>query len=429
MKSTLRDLKELWQYKSYRNMLIARAVSRFGDSIDVVAFSWLVFQITGSAVLLGVVYIINILPNIVLSPFVGPLVNYLPAKSVIVLGDMVRATTVLIIIVLHQLELLMPWHLFITTALASTIEVFVMAAKSSIYQLTLPQDAFMKANALGGSIVQVAQLIGYGFAGGVVALFGVNAAMGIDATTFLISGIIIMLTLLPKREIRTFSNKDYLSNLKLGYQFILKEKSLLAILGICAAFSFLITPINAFLPIYVENTIQQGAEAIGLLSVCITVGTILGGVVVNNIGKKYTPYQCMIGSLFLVGLMYGSLSLPLIVGPHIGYVVSLFSFFIIGLFLPFVNILFNTYLMKRTPNNLIAHVGGLAGMIIMVSVPISAGVFGVLADQMNVGRLFMINGVVMVIITGLFSLSPGLKALSQYKNIHSIPGIEDEKAA
>ncbi|MCK8060161.1 MULTISPECIES: MFS transporter [unclassified Fusibacter] len=424
-----KDLKALGSHKAYRNMLIARTISRFGDSIDVVAFSWLVYEITGSAALLGVVYILNILPNLILSPFIGPLVNYLPTKPLLVIGDALRGVFVIIIAALYMTGLLEPWHLYLLTLLTSTVEVFAMAAKGAIFQLTLPDELYMKANSIGNSIVQTAQLIGFALAGGVVAILGVEVAFLIDAATFLISALMILVTLLPNRPIRKFENGDYLESLKSGYRFILNDKTLVSILGLCLVFNFLITPINALLPVYVKETLSATASAIGILSVAITVGSLLGGLVVNHFGERYTPYQCLIVPLVGVGVLYAGLSLPLVVHFLPAVLIASLSFFVIGLMLPFVNVLLSTYMMKRTPNEIIAHVGGLVGMVVMVSNPIGAGFFGLISDKMNIGTLFVYNGIAMVAFTLLFATFKTIRKLNAYASINDIPGIKQNEAA
>ncbi|QCX33252.1 MFS transporter [Caloramator sp. E03] len=64
-------IKDLLQYKSFMIKLIAYSISRFGDSIDAIAYAWMVYELTGSKLLMETLFAVNAVPNIVLSPFAG----------------------------------------------------------------------------------------------------------------------------------------------------------------------------------------------------------------------------------------------------------------------------------------------------------------------------------------------------------------------
>ena len=121
-------IKDLLGIKQYTMFLTSNFISRFGDSLDSIAYGWMVYMLTGSKLLLGTLFAVNAIPSIIISPFAGVLVDRLPKKKVIVIEDFLRGVTVCLTASLFGLGLLRPWHLFLFTILNSTFEAFTKPA-------------------------------------------------------------------------------------------------------------------------------------------------------------------------------------------------------------------------------------------------------------------------------------------------------------
>ena len=84
--------REVFTQKEYVKLMLSNMVNRFGDSVDVIAFEWLVYQITGSAAWAAVIFGINNLPTVLLQPFAGVLVEGMDKKKVMVVTDCIRGS-------------------------------------------------------------------------------------------------------------------------------------------------------------------------------------------------------------------------------------------------------------------------------------------------------------------------------------------------
>ena len=67
--------KNIFSDSTYRKLLLSEMIDRFGDSVDALAFTWLVYQITGSAMWSAIVFALNMLPNVIVQPFAGAIVE------------------------------------------------------------------------------------------------------------------------------------------------------------------------------------------------------------------------------------------------------------------------------------------------------------------------------------------------------------------
>ena len=106
-------LKQLIGYKDYMLLFIANFISRFGDSIDAIAYSFMVYELTGSKLLMGTLFAVNAIPNIVLSPFAGVIADRFNKKRLITIGYLGRGIMVSITALMLSIGILQPWHLLL----------------------------------------------------------------------------------------------------------------------------------------------------------------------------------------------------------------------------------------------------------------------------------------------------------------------------
>ena len=103
-------------------MIAANLISRFGDSVDAIAYSWMVYQLTGSTAWLSVILGVNMIPTVLFQPLGGGLTEYFRKKRVIVICDIARGAVVFLTGVCMLTGVLRPWHLLIFTFVNSSIE-------------------------------------------------------------------------------------------------------------------------------------------------------------------------------------------------------------------------------------------------------------------------------------------------------------------
>ena len=108
--------------REYFKLLAANAVNRFGDSVDSIALSLLMYEVTGSASMMALLLAVNYLPTIILQPIAGAVVDRMDKKAVMVWMDFARGAVVALIALLVYLDALSTAMLFVCVALISTLE-------------------------------------------------------------------------------------------------------------------------------------------------------------------------------------------------------------------------------------------------------------------------------------------------------------------
>ena len=165
-------IRELLKQKSFITMLIANLISRFGDSVDSIAYGWMVYALTGSKLLLGTIFAINAIPGIIFSPFVGVLIDHFPKKKLIIIGDIGRGVVVSLTALLFLTNNLEVWHLFVFTFINSTFEAFVSNSKFSLIPAFLPEELILSGSSLSRSLISFGELLGVGLAGLIIGTLG-----------------------------------------------------------------------------------------------------------------------------------------------------------------------------------------------------------------------------------------------------------------
>ena len=224
--------KDLKTEKEYWKLFVANTISRLGDSIDAIAYSWMAYEITNSASWLAIIMGVNAIPTILFQPLVGALVERINQKKLMVLTDLGRGLIVFLTALFLITGDLTAWILLIFTFLNSTLEAFRMPAGMAVYPKIISKEKYTLATSLNQSISQIAQIIGMAAAGFIIGLIGTGGAIMIDATTFIISGIILSFLNLKQStssEKMELSFKNYVIDLKGGLHYFKSHKLVLVI--------------------------------------------------------------------------------------------------------------------------------------------------------------------------------------------------------
>lgn len=416
-------IKDLVPYRSFVTLVLANLISRFGDSLDSIAFGWMVYVLTGSKLLLGTLLAVNAIPNILFSPFAGVLVDRLKKKTVLVAGYACRGIVVSVIAFLFMTNLLKPWHLFVFTFINSTFESFTSPAQSSILPLLLPKELFMTANSMSSSAYKFAELVGLGAAGAIIAVLGISGAIFIDGATFFIAAVLIFFIKVENdaSSMAELTIRSYFAELEEGFLFIKNTKLLLVTITLFALINLCLSPVNVMMPAFVKDNLKSGPAMLSTLGISLTLGMILGGLLVAQFGSRFKISTLIIAGFFLTGMNYALLCLPgnVIHNVTVSSVMSVLSFGLIGLSVPVISSPVHTYVLNVTPREMLGRVSAVLTMVCTCTVPLGCAASGAISEYVSISALFGAMGI-MICLIALF--------LVFNKNFHEAAGRSNEQA-
>ena len=223
----------LLKNKNYLKLLSASVITRFGDALDSIALSWLVYILTGSKILMGLLFAVSFIPNLIFLPFAGVLADIGSKKHITIIGDIGRGVSVSCIAILFYLEYLQVWHLFVFIIINSLFESFANPSRSSLLPSILPEDQYTSGSSYLTSASTFGDLIGVGLAGVIIAIVGAWGAILIDGITFFIAAAIMSLLKIKETSSRKQGERTtlgtFVNMIKEGFDYIKNKKLLLSI--------------------------------------------------------------------------------------------------------------------------------------------------------------------------------------------------------
>ena len=345
---------KILKVSEYRKFLLSNLINRFGDSVESIAFTWVVYQITNSASWSAIVFALNMLPNVIVQPFAGAIVENMNKKQVVIATHFLRASLITLFIILFKLDYVNPLILSCFTLIITTVESFNLPASSSFIVQVIKREDMNAGISLNSVFTNAASLIGSGAAGFVIANFGAEAAMFIDVSTFIIAAILIKLIRVATDAVSNDTDctksisSGYLKMLKEGIVYVFKTPVVRNLCTICIVLNCMLIPLSALQAPIADDIFGMGSELLSFAGIFSSIGGIVGAVILPYIAKILSPLKITIWGIFL--LIIGMTCIPagrLVKGNALlSYILISASFFIMVSATSLVVGIINIQLMK-----------------------------------------------------------------------------------
>jgi MFS transporter, DHA3 family, macrolide efflux protein len=384
-------------------LMLASAISRFGDSVDAVAYAWMVYEITGSKLLMGTLFAVNALPNLLFSLAGGIMADRLPKKLLAAAGSAGRGLAVCITAVLYATGELAVWHLFVITFLNSTLEALSAPAHKSLLRTIVEPRLLLQATSYREAVSRSAELIGLAAAGGIIAASGIPGALLVDAFTFW-CGACLLATLPIKEDIKKREKKEgYIkgaaADMKEALLFIRSYPVWLLFIVLIAFINFCLVPFNVLSPAYVKDVLHAGPEGISIIDTALVLGMIAGGAGLGQFGSRFRGAVVSAVGLTGLGITYALLSAaPLLPVPALlsAAVVS----FVMGCSVPLCATTLASKLLGSIPAEMTGRIVALLTMLSGSAIPVGSVLTGLISEAASIPALFAVMGTT-ICLTGL----------------------------
>jgi MFS family permease len=362
-----------------------------------VAQSWLVYRLTGSAVLLGLVGFASLIPVFLLAPIGGALADRLSRHRIIVVTQIAAMLLAFILAGLTLTHRIHVWHLFVLAALLGAAYAFYVPAASAFVVDMVGKEDLMNAIALNSSLVNGARIVGPAIAGILVASIGEGWCFLLNGVSYIavIAGF-MMMSITPHRKVPLPGSP--LADIVEGFRFVWRTGPVRALLLLLGALSLFGTPYAVLMPIFADKILHGGASALGLLMGASGVGALIGALSLAVRNKVYG-----LGRWVTVSTAGFGASLILFSLSH-SFWLSAALLLPVGFTMMIEMAASNTLIQAMVPDNLRGRVMAVYSMMFMGMAPIGALVAGSLAQSLGAPRTVMFGGAVCIIGAGIFAL-------------------------
>lgn len=390
---------------SFSALWAGQLISVFGDRLHQVALVSIVYLATGSGLAAGLVFFAATLPNLLLGPIAGTLVDRWDRKEVLIVSDILRAAVVLLIPLVAMINVLLVYPMVFAV---TTISLFFRPARVAILPRIVDERDLLTANSALWVGETAAEVFGYLPASLFVAVLGtaVPLAFWVDSATYIASA--ILLTAIAVRDITPAealaeaearaadpeSSLRFLGQLKAGWRFLRSEATLLAntIQAVVAQFGIGIA-IALTTPYAIEIAATSGLSwqaVYGFLETGIGVGNLIGGFVVGLVGSRFGRGRMVIIGYVIWGLLLTLLALTGNVGVAIGLTLGQ------GIGNMIFLIPTQTLFQERTPPNLIGRVVSFRSALVLGSMTVAMVIGPIFAAIVGVTTVMAVFGLVTV---------------------------------
>lgn len=407
---------DLFYEKNYVLGTFASIISRFWDGIDTIAFSLLVYKITGSTLLVATIFAVNGLPNLIFGMVSGVACKYVSDKKIMAICDFGRAVCVFLIAILFITNNLAVWHLYLITFLNSSFEAFRQPASLSIVPKIIPMEKLEHGMAFSSSGCKISELLGLAIAPLIISLFGLGGAIIIDALTFLICGILIIcLKIKNTVSDEKITVKGSLNDLKEGFVFIKKDNLIITIVLFAAIINALLVPINSLQAPYVEKVLGTGSTALSVISIGLLIGMILAGLFGPRIKEILGGRNMFIIGGVIIGITYILLSLiGNIENKQFIYISLAIIVFLLGVGILLLTFVLQVIMIKKVKQEFLSRVASIFNAGALCAVPISACIVGIISQFINIKILFLGFGILVSLLFLIMFLNRNIKKFNEY---------------
>lgn len=407
--------KDILKQKEYMKIITAALINRFGDSVDAIASAWIVYELTQKAYWSALIYALNLIPSVVITPLAGAFVEKKSKKKIMILTDLIRALCVAYIATAYLGGFLQGWHLIITTLVISTAEAFRGPSSSALTPLVLKQEYYEYGTSLSMSLSTIVEMVATGIAAGIIALIGTAGAIYVDMVTFVLSALIITtlhVTEVSKLE-TSFQMSQYLTTLREGFQYAIHLKALLFLCLIAMFLNAILVPFNSMQAPFVKEVLNGDASVLSVLGVTMSISSLLASISYPKISKKISPRILMVSCAAAIGLFYIGMIVakPLYITKVGIYGVTASLFFVLGVVVGWVNSFASVQFMKIIDPQYLARCSALLTSLSMGVSPIASIFVSVMARVASILTIFIACGFLAIFVTILLLFSKTLKGM------------------
>ena len=398
--------KDIFRQKEYMKMIIAALINRFGDSVDAIASTWIVYEITGSAAWSAIIFGINKVPSILVTPFAGAWVEGRNKKSIMVITDIIRALCVALVATGYLFGFLNAWILVLTTVVISTAEAFRGPANTALTPRVLETKYYEHGMALMSTLCSAVELVGMAVAAGIIALIGTAGAIYVDMATFLMSALIIMAvnTREEKTAKQKFDAKEYANTFVDGLAYVKKDKAVFFFCGIAIFLNAMLVPINSLQAPLTSEILRGGAEVLSVLGIALTFGMMLGTAFYPMISKQMNArgffVLCCVGmGLYYMGFI---VCMPFYDSKAFMYAYVSVASFAFGVFVSLFSTFLNVEFIKKIDEAYLARSASIMSSLSVASVPVASAIVSALVTFVKTEWFFIAAGVLVMVICPFF---------------------------
>ena len=392
-----------WKPKFF-TIFAGQALSLFGSSLVQFALVWYLTQQTGSATILATATLVAMLPQVLLGPFVGALVDRWNRRVLMIAADGLIALATLVLAVLFWAGMVQVWHIYAILLIRSVGGAFHWPAMQASTSLMVPQEQLARVAGMQQTLQGLVSIVAPPAGAVLISVLPTQGVLLIDMITALLAVVPLFFIAIPqptREQTPEGEHKSsYWQDVREGFAYVVAWPGLMAILFMAVLINFLLTPAGSLMPLLVTKHFGLGAFEFGLTDSLFGIGMIAGGVLLGVWGGfKKRIVTTMVG---IIGLGIGVVTVGL--APANMFWMVLAGMILMGFMNPITNGPLHAVIQATVKPEMQGRVMSLIGSAATAMTPLSLAVAGPVSDLVGIRSWYIFGGTVCLLmgVAGFF---------------------------
>ena len=299
---------EALRHREYRLLWYGQVFASMGTWMDQVTRGWLIYELTDSALQLGLVRGIQAIPFLLLSPIAGSAADRYSRKFQVVSAQFAIGLLYVVTALLIFAALIKPWHVYVTAVLMACVQVFLQPSRAAMISDTVPIKTLTNAIGLNAVVFNMARSTGPALSGLLISLFGTGLSYAVQAAFFLLATVWTMQMSSTRYSSRAGGHggahgESFGQSILEGWKFSWHNEIIrTGILVVVIAALFMI-PFSTLLPVFARDILAVGASGQGLLLTAMGIGALCSSMMIAALGDRMPRGMVMLGGVALYGVL------------------------------------------------------------------------------------------------------------------------------
>jgi len=371
-----------------------QAFSLFGSALVQFALVWWLTQTTGSATVLALASMMAMLPQVLISPFAGALVDRWNRRRTMIVADGLIALAVVVLAALYALDRVQIWHIYLVMFIRAVGGAFHWPAMQASTSLMVPEKHLSRVSGLNQALQGLAAIAAPPLGALLLDVLPVQFVLAIDVGTAALAILALAFVHVPQPERASAAGAkpSVLGDVREGLRFLRGWPGMLIVIGIAMAVNLLLHPAMSLQPLLVTDHFQGGALELAWLQSAFGVGFVAGGIALSAWGGFERRALTGVLALALSGLGFAGVGLA----PANAFWLAVGAIFIGGFMTVIVNGSIFAMLQAVVPPDVQGRVFTVVLSGSGAMAPVGLAIAGPVADALGERTWFVIAGAAMV---------------------------------
>jgi len=382
-----------------------QAVSIIGSQLVQFALIWYLTVQTGSATVLATASLVGLLPNVILGPFIGTLVDRWDRRRIMLVSDTVIALATIGLAVLFALDVVEVWHIYVVLFIRALFESFHANAMTASTSLMVPVEHLTRIQGINQMLNGGLNVISAPLGALLLGVLPMQGILAIDVFSALFAIVPLLFTRIPQPDRHTGIAEDagqetIWQGVKSGLRYVISWPGLLIVSLMTVGINFTIIPAFSLMPLLVKEYFGGSAIHLGWVEAAMGIGMFVGGAILGAWGGfKRNIVTSMLG---LMGMGLGTLVFA--VTPSTALWLVVIGSLLVGIMTPMTMGPFYAMIQTIVEPDMQARIFSLLNSVGVAMVPIGLLVAGPVADRFSIQIWFLFGGLLCILmaICGLF---------------------------